>query len=130
MLLSALVVTLVWGLTLPARGAGEEADIWKNPKCKLKVRVVRTPGIGDFSRREVTLDGARLSPVERLRLLVLIEDANFFKLHSSPLPPPHIPDPPAGYEVTVNLDGRQHTIWVVDGDVSKSLRRLIDRVLS
>jgi hypothetical protein len=131
MLLSALVVTFVWGLTVPAHaGAGIEDDIlWKKPKCKIKVRVVRTPGVGDFSgRREFKLDGARLSPEENLRLLLLIAEADFFKLRSSPLPPPHIPDPPAGYEVTVSLDGRQHTIWVVDRDVTRSLRRLIDEV--
>ena len=95
---------------------------------KVTIRVVRTPGVGDFGhRREWTLTSTRLSGVEHLRLRVLIDSARFFELRSSPLPM-CIPDPPAGYQVTVTLKGRSHTIWVRDADVSKDLRRLIDHV--
>src|SRR5262249_44962447 len=40
----------------------------------------------------------------------------------SPVPP----DPSVGYDLTVDMDGRTHTIWVADFSVSKSLKPLID----
>ena len=95
---------------------------------KVTVRVVRTPGVGDFGpRRHWALDSAKLSATEVARLCRLIDSVRFFKLRSSPLSL-CIPDPPVGYEVTVTLDGRQHTIWVEDAAVTKGLRQLIDHV--
>jgi hypothetical protein len=38
---------------------------------------------------------------------------------------PDVPDPPAGYDLTVEMDGRKHSIWITDGDVTPSLRPLI-----
>ena len=97
---------------------------------KVTIRVIRTPGVGDFDVRldkRWALDSTNLSVVEHLNLRVLIDSARFFELRSSPLPL-CIPDPPAGYEVTVTLDGRRHSVWVPDFAVTKELRRLIDHV--
>jgi hypothetical protein len=124
------VVSLERGNRIPVIvGPKKEPGPIRPPKPeKVTIRVVRTPGVGDFGpRREWTLDSTKLSTIEHLRLRVLIDSASFFELRSSPLPL-GIPDPPAGYQVTVTLKGRSNTIWVRDADVSKDLRRLIDHV--
>ncbi len=93
----------------------------------VKVHFARTRGVGDFNGfPNVDLDGSKLSAEETAQLCKLIEDAHFFDLKSSPTPPPNIPDPMAGYDLTVEMDGRTHTIWLQDGDVGKSLQPLID----
>lgn len=83
--------------------------------------------MGDFNGfRDVDLDGSKLSAEETAQLRKMIEDAHFFDLKPSPTPPPNIPDPMAGYDLTIEMDGRTHAIWVQDGDVGKSLQPLID----
>jgi len=87
----------------------------------------QTPGVGDFSTHlAVDLNGKNLSGAEVKQLRKLIEDASFFDLKSSPPQSPIPPDPSVGYDLTVDMDGRTHTIWVRDSDVSKSLKPLID----
>jgi hypothetical protein len=94
---------------------------------KITVHFSRTRGVGDFDGfPDVNLDATALSAEESRQLRRLIADAHFFELTSSPTPPPHIPDPPAGYDLTVSVDGRTHAIWVTDGDVGPALRPLID----
>jgi hypothetical protein len=92
----------------------------------LKVHLVRTRGVGDFNGfPDVDLDAKRLTAEEVRQLRKLIEDARFFELSSSPKPPPYVPDPLAGYDLTVEMGGRKHSIWVVDSAVTPSLRPLI-----
>jgi hypothetical protein len=43
----------------------------------------------------------------------------------SPALPPCVPDPLAGYDLTVEMSGRNHAIWVTDADVTPPLRPLI-----
>jgi hypothetical protein len=93
----------------------------------VKVHFARTPGVGDFNTHPaVDLDGKKLTAEEAKQLRKLIDDASFFDLSSSPTPPPYIPDPLAGYDLTVDMDGRTHHIWVMDSAVSKSLKPLVD----
>jgi hypothetical protein len=112
-----------------ATGRGEDAPIGcgQPPEpTTLKVHFARTPGVEDFTGfPAVDLDGSKLSADEVKELRKLIEDAHFFDLKSSPPVSPVVPDPPAGYDLTVEMDGRTNTIWVVDSDVSKSLQPLI-----
>jgi len=92
----------------------------------LKVHFQRTPGVGDFNQHEpIDLDGQNLSGDEDKQLRKLIDDAGFFELSSSPMPP-NVPDPMAGYDLTVEVDGRTHHIWVTDSAVSKSLKPLLN----
>jgi len=87
----------------------------------------QTPGVGDFNNHPaIDLSGKNLSAAEVKQLRKLIDAADFFNLISTPPLSPIPPDPPVGYDLTVDMDGRKHTIWVRDSDVSKSLRPLID----
>ena len=95
----------------------------------LKVHFARTPGLSDLLHGSPTvdLDGSNLSAGEVKALRKLIEDAHFFDLKSSPPPAANVElGPIAGYDLTVEMDGRTHAIWVADSDVSKSLQPLID----
>ncbi|HEV3117950.1 MAG TPA: protealysin inhibitor emfourin [Gemmataceae bacterium] len=92
----------------------------------LKVHFRRTLGVGDFQGfPELTLDAKQLSAHDLRQLQKLVDTARCFELSSSPTPPPHGPDPPAGFDLTVDRGGRRHTIWVTDGDVSPTLRPLV-----
>src|SRR5205823_428743 len=57
----------------------------------------------------------------------LIADAKFFELRSS-MESENIPDPHAGYNLKLEMDGKTHTIWVVDGDLTPSLKVLVGRL--
>ena len=97
------------------------------PVPAFKVHFQRTPGVGDFNlHRPVDLDGKNLSAEEAKQLRKMIEDAHFFDLKSTPPLSPVPPDPLAGYDLSVEMDGRTNSVWLVDGDVSKSLQPLID----
>jgi hypothetical protein len=83
--------------------------------------------VGDFNTHPaIDLNGTNLSASDMKKLRKLIEDANFFDLKSSPPQSPIPPDPAVGFDLTVDMDGRTNTIWLLDSDVSKSLRPLID----
>jgi hypothetical protein len=88
----------------------------------------RTQGIGDFKGfPALDLDVQKLSAAQRRHLRQLIQEAQFFKLSSTKIQGDVIPpDPPAGYTLTIEMDGRKHSIWITDGDVSESLQPLIN----
>ncbi|HVS38372.1 MAG TPA: protealysin inhibitor emfourin [Gemmataceae bacterium] len=120
-----LAANLVGAMALAV--AGRAGCLPEQDAGYVKVHFHRTPGVPDFnSHPAVDLDGKNMTADEAKALRKRIEDAGFFDLQSSPTPPPNIPDPPAGYDLTVDMDGRTHTIWVVDHDVSKTLKPLID----
>jgi hypothetical protein len=124
------VAPLGWAGTLPGGMVifDPSCSIARPDKVKtLKVHFARTRGVGDFNGfPDVDLDAKRLTAEERHLLRKLIANARFFDLSSSPKPPPYVPDPLAGYDLTVEMDGHKHSIWIVDSDVNKSLRPLID----
>jgi hypothetical protein len=118
---------VVLGLALGVIPCGGAGAVPCPDKAKtLTVHFARTRGVGDFTGfPDLNLDARNLSTAEQTRLRRLIADARFFRLSSSPAPPPFIPDPPAGYDLSVEMDGRAHTVWVTDGDVTPSLQPLI-----
>jgi hypothetical protein len=92
----------------------------------LTIHFHRTPGVGDFGKHwTIDLDGQSMTADEVKQFRKMIEDAGFFDLSSS-FAPPNVPDPLAGYDLTVELDGRTHHVWLKDADVTKALKPLID----
>jgi hypothetical protein len=99
------------------------------PVQTFKVHLQRTLGVDTTGGIVIAdVDGSNLSAEQVKQLRKLIEDAHFFDLPSTNWPPlePHILEAPPGWNLTVEMDGRTHSIWVADADVSKSLQALID----
>jgi hypothetical protein len=93
----------------------------------LKVSIHRTLGVGDFEGfHDLTVDDKSLTAEEARDLRKMVQDAHFFTLTSSPKPPPIVPDPSAGYDLKVEMDGKEHAIWVKDGDIGESLKPLVE----
>lgn len=93
----------------------------------IKVSFQRTPGVGDFTGTpEIKIDTSRLRPEEAHQLRQLLADARFFQLGSSRMPPPEVPDPLAGYAITVEQGGKKHSVWLVDADVTPAVQPLLD----
>ena len=123
--LLSLAAGLVGVVVLAAAGRG--GCLPEQDAGYVKVHFKRTPGVNDFSSHPtVDLDGKNLSVEEAKQLRKLIEDAGFFDLKSTPPQSPVVPDPMSGYDLTVDMDGRTHTVWVADENVGKSLKPLID----
>jgi len=122
--LMILAASLVGMAVLAAAG---QARCLEGEGGYVTVHFHQTPGVGDFSTHPaVDLSGKNLSADDVKKLRQMIEEANFFDLKSSPPQSPVPPDPIVGYDLTVDMDGRSHTIWVRDSDVSKSLKTMID----
>ena len=126
--LISLAAALACGVALAGDGAAGCGAPLREEAKSLKVHFRRTPGVGDFQGApDVTLDAKDLSAEEARDLRKLVQDADFFKLSSTTLPQ-GIPDPPAGYDLKVEMDGQEHSIWVSDFAVGKELKPLIDRL--
>ena len=99
------------------------------PVSPFKITFGRTSGIPDFHpTADVTFDSTKLSAKTAGELRKLIGEAKFFDLRSSMDQPLNIPDPPAGYNLTLEMDGKKHTIWVTDTDMTPALKTLVDRM--
>ncbi len=123
--LLSLAAGLVGAAVLAA--AGRAGCLPDQDARYVKVHFHRTPGVGDFGDHPaLDLDGKNLSADEVKQLCKMIEDANFFDLKSTPPLSPVPPDPLPGYDLAVEMDGRTHTVWLQDADVTKSLQPLID----
>jgi hypothetical protein len=93
-----------------------------------KVSMVREGGFAGVAR-STEVDVAALPPDEAGRLTRLVEAARFFEL------PAVVPTPRQGadrfvYRVTVEGDGRRHSVRVADGAVPEALQPLIDYLMA
>jgi hypothetical protein len=121
------IAALVGGVALFGGAATGRVAAGDDAGKALKVHFARTLGVGDFTGfPDLTSSDKDLSAGQERRLRQLLADAGFFELTSSPPPPPYVPDPPAGYDLRVEMDGRTHSIWVQDGDVGDALKPLIE----
>lgn len=126
------------GQTVVMTGTLEFKDRWRivhvatinaAPASPFKITFGRTSGIPDFHPiADVVFDSTKLrrKTVDDLRKLIV--EAKFFDLRSSMDPPPHVPDPPAGYNLALEMDGKKHRIWVTYGDMTPALSALVDRL--
>ena len=90
----------------------------------MRIMFSRSGGVAGM-RWTTTVDEARLTAKEVVRLRRLIEDANFFKL------PANITSPNSGpdrfqYELTIGDETRQHSVTVSEEAASPVLRPLLD----
>jgi hypothetical protein len=92
----------------------------------LTIHFERTRGVQDFTGfPDLNLDAKQLTAEEVRQLRRWIADAGFFKLSDSKQQSPVVPDPEAGYILNIELDGRRHSVWITDRDVSKELQPMI-----
>ncbi len=80
-------------------------------------------------RTSITLDTGSVSPQEARKLQEMVEAAGFFDL------PPKFPLPKRGadyfqYRITVESEGRKHTVEVSEPAVPASLRPLIQSLMA
>src|SRR5262249_11428791 len=103
-------------------------DVKAAPMDPFTITFSRTAGLPDFdATAAVTFDSAKLGAESAVELRKLIGEAKVLELRSTKLP--HgIPDPPAGYEVTLEMDGKKHSVWVADFDMTPSLKSLVGRL--
>jgi hypothetical protein len=126
-LVSLAVLACGAGLAGAAEDEGGPRAADRDDAKSLTVSIHRAVGVGDFvGFRDLTVDAKNLTAEEAKELRKLVQDANFFKLASSPPPPQGVPDPPAGYDLKVEMDGKKHAISVTDFDVGESLKPLVD----
>ncbi len=103
-------------------------DIKAAPASPFKITFRRTEGVPDFHpTADVTFDSTKLSAKAADELRKLIGEAKFFELRSSKMPS-NIPDPHAGYEFTLEMNGKNHSIWVVDFEMTPPLKSLVERL--
>jgi hypothetical protein len=90
----------------------------------MKVRFVRTGGLAAAMRREYTADSAAMPPEDARELSRLIEAADFFQLPGSGPRPQGMRDA-FQYKVSVEIDGREHTVDWPESAVPEKARDLI-----
>jgi hypothetical protein len=135
-LLSLLLLGgLVWSLALPARAAGPETTgeslirdtspsiAVPDTAARIKVRFTKSGGIAGF-RFEARIDSKVLSAEDARQLRKLIDSAHFFDLPAT-FPDSGIRDG-FGYAITVEVNGRCHTVTVDEGSVPDKLSPLIE----
>ncbi len=134
-LLSLLLLGgLVWSLSLPAHaatsGTGESVVRDASPSiavpdtaARIKVRFAKSGGIAGF-RFEARIDSNDLSADDARQLRKLIDSSRFFELPAT-FPHSGICDG-FGYTITVEVNGRCHTVTVDDGSVPDRLSPLIE----
>ncbi len=90
----------------------------------MRIQFERTGGFAGM-RLAVTIDSEALSQEEAIRLRELVDAAGFFEL------PEEITTPTPGadrflYTLTVEVEGRRHTVRTSDAAAPAALRSLID----
>jgi hypothetical protein len=91
----------------------------------MRVRFVRTGGLAAAMRREYTADSATMSPEDAKELSRLIEAADFFQLPATGPTPQGLRDA-FQYKLTVEMDGREHTIEMGQSAVPEKARDLLE----
>jgi hypothetical protein len=95
----------------------------------MRVRFQVSGGIGAFPGLAAprTIDMETLGPDDRHALKQLVDEANFFGL------PPRVPAPPGSadtqtYQITIEEEGREHTVIVSDPVASPAMQALVSRL--
>jgi hypothetical protein len=92
----------------------------------MRIHFQQSGGVAGLRRPPVTVDTDSLPPHEAGEWTGLVAAADVFNL------PPSSPAGPGAdrsqYQVSVETEGRQHTITVFDGAIPAALRPLIDRL--
>ena len=92
----------------------------------MKIEFERTGGIAGL-RLTATVHADALAPEEARKLQAMVEEARFFELPSTLS---HV-QPGADrfqYTVTVEIQGRRHTVEIAEGAAPPRLRPLLDRL--
>jgi hypothetical protein len=128
-LLSLVAGSIIGGLVALAWAVPGQARIIRpivpDLSPPIKVHFHRTAGVPEFRELDVKVDSTNLRSWERRSLRELLQKARFFELKSSVVEVPiFVPDPPAEYTITVETEGRKHTVrWNTRRD---ELRPLVD----
>ena len=92
----------------------------------MKIQFERTGGVAGL-RLIATVDAGALALEEARKLQAMVEEARFFELPSTLS---HV-QPGADrfqYTVTVEIQGRRHTVEIAEGAAPPRLRPLLDRL--
>jgi hypothetical protein len=91
----------------------------------MRIVIERTGGVANL-RRTATIDLAALPPDEAAAWERLVRESDFFNQ------PATFPNPPGAdafqYRVTVEADGKEHTVRVPEGQAPPRLAPLIERL--
>lgn len=94
----------------------------------IRVRFERTGGFAGL-RTSATIDSDSLTPEDERDLDRMIEAAGFFELPGEITPPAHVRDQFV-YRITVEKEGRRHTVVVDEAAAPATLRPLIGSLTS
>lgn len=127
-ILSLLVTSLIVGLAAPAGASPEQAKD-DDSRASIKVRFQKSAGLPDWNTTDILIDSKNLTPEQLKRLRNFLEAARFFELKSTLTKLPEgIPDWPAVYTLTVEMNGRKHAVQWDAFIERKELQPLVDWV--
>lgn len=130
-LLSLLLLSFIGGLLLPAEALPAQAAEGEFPKVRpIRVSYQKSAGVPDFLPFAITIGSRHVTRADIVELRRIVNEIDFFNRRSRVSEvPPCIPDPPARYSLSVELDGRKHMVeWDVSKD-RKDLQPLVQWVL-
>ena len=94
----------------------------------MKIEFLRTGGQGPISRRSASIDVSALPDAEAREAEQLVDSARFFelpeKLQSTPMPDSFT------YRITVDQDGKSHTVEAGQSALSGPLQELVGWLMS
>jgi hypothetical protein len=128
-LLSVVAWSIIGGMVALAWAQpGQARIVWPiipDLTPQIKVHLHRTAGVPEFRELDVRIDSFNLRSWEVHQLRELLNKVRFFELKSSVTNfPPYIPDPVAEYSITVETEGRKHTVRWNNG--RQDLRALVE----
>jgi hypothetical protein len=91
----------------------------------MRVQFVRSGGLAAAMRREYMADSAMMSPEDAKELSRLIEATDFFQLPATGPRPQGMRDA-FQYKLTVEMEGREHTVEMSQSAVPEKARDLLE----
>lgn len=130
-LLSLLLLSFVGGLLLPAEGLPAQAAGGDLIKVRpIRVSYQKSAGVPDFRPLDIILDSGHLTLADIEQLRRIVKEIDFFERRSTLSKVPlNIPDPPARYSLSVEMDGRKHKVEWDAFKERKDLQPLVQWVL-
>jgi hypothetical protein len=118
-------VTVMRGTDVnPATGAGTDVQNFSCDTTAMQIQFIRSGGFAGMTFT-ATIDTDSLPEGERDRICQLVEDAKFFSLPAILVEPNPQPDG-ITYEVTIEHEGRSHTVSTSDEAAPSTLVPLLD----